>query len=293
MRLNSANRSFASIVVVGAGAFGVFVGAACCWALSMVLYRLTTDGAAALTQVSTLAALLLIALLGISSLLAVRSLRSQSADTRRLGQWVRQHRAPPEPGLTRAAQASQLGDRVDLVEAETPFSFAYGALRPRVAVSRRLVESVSAPELEAVLHHESYHVAAYDPLKVVLARSLPDSLFFIPVLAELRCRYVTARELAADRQAMGTTGSIPLAGALYKVVAGPPEIELGAAAAIGGDEALDARVTQLESGAEPRLGRLSRSRMIASFGAGGVLIWATVSSFIGFAPLMARLCTGR
>jgi Zn-dependent protease with chaperone function len=292
MRLNSANRSFASIVVVGAVSFGLFVGTACCWALSMVLYRLTTGGAAALTQVSTLAALLLIALLGASSLLAVRSFRSQSADSRRLGHWVRQHRAPPEPGLTRAAQASQLGDRVDLVEADTPFSFAYDALRPRVAVSSRLVESVSAAELEAVLHHESYHVAAYDPLKVVLARSLPDSLFFIPVLAELRSRYVTARELAADRQAIGTAGPIPLAGALYKVEAGPPEIELGAAAAIGGDEALDARVTQLESGAEPPLGRLSRSRMIAIFGAGGVLIWATVSSFIGFAPLMARLCTG-
>jgi Zn-dependent protease with chaperone function len=179
------------------------------------------------------------------------------------------------------------------VDADTPFSFTHGALRPRVAISRGLVESASAAELEAVLHHESYHVGAYDPLKVVLARSLPDSLFFIPVLAELRSRYVTARELAADRQALETAGSIPLAGALYKVVAGPPEIELGAAAAIGGDEALDARVTQLESGAEPPLGKLSRSRVIASLGAGGVLIWATVSSFVGFAPLMARLCTGR
>ena len=81
-----------------------------------------------------------------------------------------------------------------------------------VAVSRGLVESVSSDELAAVLHHERYHVANYDPLKVVLARSLPDSLFFLPALGELRGRYVAGRELAADRRAMTRSGAPSVAG---------------------------------------------------------------------------------
>jgi len=46
-----------------------------------------------------------------------------------------------------------------------------------------------------------------------------------------------------------------LAGALYKVTTGPKWSELGAAAAIGADDLLDLRVTQLETGASPRFPR--------------------------------------
>src|SRR2546429_7914322 len=105
--------------------------------------------------------------------------------------------------------------------------------RPAVAGSRGMLESVSPDELAAVLDHERYHVANYDPLKVVLARSLPDSLFFLPVLGELRGRYVAGRELAADRRAVQKSGASSLARGLFKVISGPTGGDLRAAAAIG------------------------------------------------------------
>ena len=125
-------------------------------------------------------------------------------------------------------------------------------LTPCVAVSRGLVEAASADELRAVIEHERYHVRNVDPLKIVLARSLSAALFFLPVLAALRARYIGDCELAADRHAIARCGDRPLAGALLKVIRGPNWNELSVAVAIGGPDLLDVRVLQLETGAEPR-----------------------------------------
>jgi Zn-dependent protease with chaperone function len=290
--LNSANRAFAGIVVVAAAVFGVFAGTAC-WIFSMVAYKAATDGLSTLTELGSLAALLLIALLVATNVLGVRSFRAQVRNTRRLSRWVEDERVALPSLLASAARAAHLEGRIDLVKTDGPFSFTYGMARPRVVVSSGLVASASREELAAVLDHERYHVANYDPLKVVIARSLPDSLFFLPALSELRGRYAAARELAADRQAIGRAGPGSLAGALYKVIAGPSELELGAVAAIGGDEALDARLNQLESGTEPPLVPISRSRLLASVGGAGVLAGSAVASFASFAPVMAKICTGR
>jgi hypothetical protein len=292
MRLNSANQAFVAIVFVAGVVFGVFVGTAC-WVFSMILYRLATGGVTTLTDVGTFAGLVLIALLVAASLLATRSFRAQAANTRRLSRWVRERRLPLPPAVAEAAQDAGLADRVGVVDAAESFSFAYGMGRPRVVVSRGLVDSVAPAELAAVLHHERYHVTNYDPLKVVLARSLPEALFFLPALGDLRGRYVAGRELAADRRAVRKTDTGTVAGALFKVVGGPPDIDLATAAAIGGEEALDARVSQLESGSEPPAVPLSRGRVLASVGGAGVLVWAAIASFASFAPVMAKLCTGR
>src|SRR5437588_10077160 len=292
MGLNAANRAFVGIVLVAGAVFGLFAGTAC-WVFSMVAYTVVTDGLTTLTDFGTLAAILLIVLLVATIALAVRSLRTQLVNTRHLGNWVRDRSRPLPAMLVEAAGQAGLGGRVDLVDGDGAFSFAYGITRPRVAVSVRLVDSLSGEELGAVLHHERYHVVNYDPLKVVLARSLPDALFFLPVLGELRGRYVTGRELAADRRAVRKTATAAVAGALFQVVGGPAEVDLTPAAAIGGDESLDARVAQLESGAEPPLAPVSRGRLAASFGGAGVLAWAAIASFVSFTPLMAKLCTGR
>jgi hypothetical protein len=291
VRLNSANRSFVAIVVVAGAVFGVFAATAC-WIFAMVLYRLATAGVTTFSETGTFAGLVLIALLVAVDFLAIRSFLAQMANTRRLAHWVGEHSLPPAPTMTEAAHDAHLDGRVRLVDAGEAFSFAYGITRPQVAVSRGLVESVSNDELAAVLHHERYHVTNYDPLKVVLARSLPEALFFLPALGELRGRYVTGRELAADRRAMHKTDAPSVAGALFKVVGGPPEVDLATAAAIGGDEALEARVSQLETGSEPPPTPLSRGRLLASVGGAGVLAWSTTASFASFAPVMARLCTG-
>jgi beta-lactamase regulating signal transducer with metallopeptidase domain len=115
-----------------------------------------------------------------------------------------------------------------------------------------------------VLHHERYHIRNWDTLKMVVARAAPVAFFFLPALAHLRARYLAGRELAADRAAVGEVGARPLAGALVQVLERSTPAHLGAAAALGGSEFLDLRVTQLETGHEPPLAPIPRWRTVAT-----------------------------
>ena len=291
MRLNDANRAFTAIVGVSLAVFTLFALMAC-WIFGVLAYRLATDGLATFTLPSTAPALLLLGLLTASNVLVIRSLRTQALNTRALTRWINDHElAVPEVVQARAERAG-LDRRVVGVDDDAAVSFTFGLLHPRVALSRGLWEALDPDELAAVLEHERYHVENHDPLKVVLARSLPSALFFLPALRHLRDRYASAGELAADRRAMSSSGAANLAGALYKVVAGPPGIALGATAAIGGDDALEARVEQLETGAAPAAKPLSRSVLVASLLGAGLLVGSAGASITAFAPLMARLCTG-
>jgi beta-lactamase regulating signal transducer with metallopeptidase domain len=155
-----------------------------------------------------------------------------------------------------------------------------------------LLDSVSAGELRAVLEHERYHVCNLDPLKMLVLRALSATLYFLPVLGSLRSRYATGREFAADRRAVLTCGRSPLAGALLKVVRGPEWDELHVGAPLGGHELLDARVAQLETGREPRLARLSPTRVIASFLIVAMLAAVYLASVSGFGPTVVHRLIG-
>ena len=255
MRLDNANRSFLAMLAVTLP-FGAFV---ICGALGnvlvpLILKRASLDGPASLPPLSVLSFVVLVAL-GLG--LAGRSLARQAVASRRLTRRVRAlARTAPEK-LVQAARQAGLGNRVDLVDRPEAFSFVYGMLAPRVTVSRGLLESVHAAELRAVLEHERYHVSNLDPLKIALARALTTGFFLLPALGCLRARYVAGRELAADERAIALCGRRPLAGALLKAVRGPEWSELDVVAAIGGSELLEARVTQLETGSQPRPAALS------------------------------------
>jgi hypothetical protein len=67
-------------------------------------------------------------------------------------------------------------------------------------------------------------------------------------------------------------------GALYKATTGPTWSELGAAAAIGADDLLGLRVTQLETGREPAIPQTSRTALVASLIALGLLVAALTFS---------------
>ncbi len=190
----------------------------------------------------------------------IRTICRQARASLRLGRRVRELILTSPPVLAEAAGEVGLSGRVVLLDASQPFSFAYGALTPQVALSRGLLESVCADELRAVLQHERYHVVNRDPLKALLAQTISATLFFIPALESLRLRYLAARELSADRSAATMCGRPPLAGALLKVFQGSQWTDLDGVAAIGGPELLDARVAQLETGTEPKLPEISLIR---------------------------------
>jgi beta-lactamase regulating signal transducer with metallopeptidase domain len=284
VRLDTGNRSF--IGLLGGSLVGLWLvcAAGACVLLSMLAYRVADDGLGALTSgdQDLRPALVFLALVGAGAVLGVVSLWKQLASSHRLARHVEGLARPLSPALVEAAARAGLSQRLSLVDSDESFSFAYGVLTPRVAIGRGLVERATTAELDAVLEHERYHVRNLDPLKVLLARALPTTFFYVPALASLRGRYIAGRELAADRRAVEACGRQPLAGALFKVVEAPRWPELQAAAAIGGPELLDVRVAQLERGSEPPIGRVSVRAIVLSIVGVGVLATAFVVSVVGF-----------
>lgn len=213
-----------------------------------------------------------------------RQMRASRRLTRRIDALAR---ISPEP-LTRAAARCRLSGRVVLVDAPETFSFVYGALAPRVAVSSGLLERVSNPELWAVLEHEHYHVRNLDPLKLMLMRALEGALPSLTALDLLRTRYLTSRELAADRHAIAVCGRRPLAGALLKVASGPRWSERDLTASFADGELLNLRLIQLETGAAPRPKCLGLTRAAVSLlGAAmlPVVLLVSASNFDGAATI--------
>jgi Zn-dependent protease with chaperone function len=284
VRLNTGNRNFVGLLGASLVGFWLACGAGVCVLLSLLAYRVADDGLGVLTsgERDLRPALLFLALIGTGAVLGIASLWRQAVSSSRLARRVRQLELPLSPALADAAKRARLAGRLTLVDSDESFSFAHGVLTPRVVISRGLVEIASPLELDAVLEHERYHVRNLDPLKVVVARAMPSTFFYLPVLANLRARYIAGRELAADRRAVEACGRKPLAGALFKVIQGPRWPELQAAAAIGGPELLDVRVAQLERGREPPIGGISGPGILLSLLAVGVLAGAFFVSVAEF-----------
>lgn len=259
MRLDSANRSFITLASTALAPY-VLLGVLGCGVLSLAAYRVAAEGLGGLQRdgEDLRPAVVFFALVTAGTVVAAVSVRRQLRATRALDTFLRGRRAQAAPELLAAAQRAGLAGRVELVDDAETFSFTYGLLSPRVVVSRGLATVLSPDQLEAVLHHERYHVRNWDTVKVVVARAAPAAFFFLPALGHLRDRYLAGRELAADRRAVAALGARPLAGALYHVLERPAWSEFGAAAALGGSEFLDMRVEQLESGGEPALAPVPR-----------------------------------
>lgn len=298
MRLDSANRSFLVLMVL-ALLLGMYVlcGAVGSVLVPLILARISREGIAGLLDSggSMLPVLLFIVLVAVGLAFGARSIARQILASQRLMRRVRDLTLELPDELAFTAAEIGLGGRVVLLDAPERFSFAYGVLTPRVAVSRGLVEGVSDEELRAVLEHERYHVCNLDPLKVVFVQAFSAAFFFLPALDSLRARYLAGRELAADRRAVRACGRRPLVSALLKVVRGPDWSELEGVAAIGGPELLDVRVAQLETGIQPKLSTLSITRATVSL-LGATLFAATflaaVFSFGGPAAVYRATGTG-
>lgn len=290
MMLDRANRSFLIVVAVSlvSGALllcgalgGVLVPLALARAAHGHLFELSRDDA-------SLAPLALFGI-AVAAVLArgLRSLLLRTVASHKLAHRVHDLALTTPPDLATTAHQVGLDGRLVLLDAAEPFSFVYGVLTPRVALSLGLLERASRKELRAVLEHEHYHVRNLDPLKVMLTSTISAAFFFMPAVEALCARYTADRELAADRRAVAACGRRSLAGALLGVVRGPDWCELSAGTAIGGDELLDVRVAQLESGAEPKPERLCARPVALSLLGILVLAAAFVASVSGLGGLSA------
>lgn len=113
---------------------------------------------------------------------------------------------------------------VKVIAGSRPEAFCAGYLRPRVYISSGALESLTIPELDAVLAHEHHHKHVRDPLRFAFGRILSRSLFFMPVLRPLFDRYADVAECNADGAAVLASAGrqAPLASALLVFDAGAP-----------------------------------------------------------------------
>lgn len=157
-------------------------------------------------QVETFATLALLVLAALSALVASRAVRSmvrQLAATRRFMKTLQ------VVGPVADAPAALL------IRDRRPLAFCSGYLRPRIYVSSGTTALLSGTQLNAVLAHEAHHAQRRDPLRMLVARTLAESAFFVPVLHRSRERYAALAELAADDAAVRASGRPgPLAAAL-------------------------------------------------------------------------------
>jgi Zn-dependent protease with chaperone function len=88
---------------------------------------------------------------------------------------------------------------------EEPQAYVLGILKPRVYVSRGLLEQASEDDLASVLAHEHAHAARRDPLRRLLTSI--GLVFHLPGIAHLLDRLLTrSQEMAADADAARTVG---------------------------------------------------------------------------------------
>lgn len=280
------NRAFWTLVGVVVAFRGVLGVLACC-VVGVVATRIVAAGAWVLWRDAwMLPAALLAALLIASSAAAVirftREIHANAALDRRL----RQHAVPVDPRVRDVAARLGVAGRVCVVKADEPYAFTHRLVGPRVVLGAALVRSLEDDELAAVLAHEAAHVRSRDPLKVLVTRVLVARAFYLPALRHLASRFVAGRELAADRQAVRHCGERALAGALMRTLGPPRWAATTPAAAMASAASLDARITQLETGAAPPLQRTPRLLLAGTLAVAVAVIAAAGDAAI----LVQRIC---
>lgn len=179
--------------------------------------------------------------LGRGLLRAARRLRN----TQSLVATLEPSSAPLPPEFSRMLMEEGLAQWVDVVDEASPFAFCHGLIRPRICMSRGLLETLSPDQARAVLFHEHHHLVNRHPLQALMMGILVDALFFLPVIADLRDSHEALSELRADRRAIERTGREPLAGALLRLIAHPGQRPIPQGLAVSRLDVTRARVDQI------------------------------------------------
>lgn len=97
-------------------------------------------------------------------------------------------------------------------------AMAIGWLRPRIVISTGLLNIFQEEEIKAILLHERFHCANYDPLKTLVSTILQEGMNYVPALKGLVHYYKTWAELLADRFVIRQMGdSYPLGKVLLRL----------------------------------------------------------------------------
>lgn len=105
------------------------------------------------------------------------------------------------------------------VDASTPGVMLVGLRKPRLFVTRSVVDALTPEELGVVIGHESGHRVHWDNVRRLLLLASPDALGLWPAGRLAAAQWACAAETSADRHAVGgdPARSVALASALVKV----------------------------------------------------------------------------
>lgn len=178
-----------------------------------------------------------------------------------------------------------LTGRVDVVGTHESLAFCYGLQRPRICISLGLIRHLPLRELEAVLLHERRHLEQRDPLRILVARTIAATFFYLPVLTLIEKHFLVCTEVEADRAVVERMGSRRyLAGALHSLLTAPTIGASPVSLSVGSFDATEERVDYLLGlRPVPRPQLWSRQSLISLASLGGLsaaLAWMLNSSTV-------------
>lgn len=172
---------------------------------------------------------------------------------------------------------------ITILASEAPILALTGFVRPRVIVSRLVLDSLSPEELDAAIAHERAHGRARDNLKRMALAFAPEILPFAGAFARLEHSWAKLIEWAADDDATrGNFGrSLSLAAALVRVARMGAAFSTSALISffVGSDGELSSRIDRLIEGAPAHISFPRRLRIALSIGAavvGALVLMAMV-----------------
>jgi beta-lactamase regulating signal transducer with metallopeptidase domain len=197
---------------------------------------------------------------------AARAWSAWRSARRRVHHWMARAQRIAVPGTTLPAYH---------VDADHPMLALTGVLRPKLLVTRGLLEALTPAEFEAAVAHEIGHQRGWDNLKRLMMAGAPDCLSCFGSARRIERLWAAAAERAADRISVPNIAAArcALASALVKVARlTPPPIDRGQpiSTLISGGE-IASRVERLlsdDDGAPPA----ERRRLRAALACGGAAV---------------------
>lgn len=201
-----------------------------------------------LTSLAAIALLVIAAAVGRAALAWARA-------SRRAGAWI---------GTARPLALGDTGIAAFEIDDGAPLMALVGVLRPRLLVTRGLLDALTGEELAASVAHEIGHWRARDNLKRLAMRAAPDLLVASSAARAIERRWASASEHSADRLA-GDDGPTrcALASALVKVARLTPPMAPVAepiSTLVGGGEIASRVERLLDDGAPASAGRHHAAR---------------------------------
>jgi Zn-dependent protease with chaperone function len=195
---------------------------------------------------------------------------------------------------TRTAEPLAL-EGIDLpafrIEAPEAVMALVGILRPRLIVTRGLIDTLTPEELAASIEHEVEHYRGWDNLKRLAMRAAPDVLRWTPAASALEQKWAAAAEHIADAGdsiSRNRATRLALASALVKVARLMPVTPIiePVSTLVGGGAIADRVQRLIDDGREPgeQLGRPLKTVCAVAATAGVALVLA-----VGYTPLLEHV----